>query len=254
MRFARPLFFLMALTLASGVAQADEKPFSDAKKAEIGEIVKSYLMSHPELIQEALNELDKKQRDAEAQAQKAAVASLSPDLIKAENGVVLGNPTGDVTLVEFFDYNCGYCKKAMADIMGLMKTDPKLRVVLRDFPVLGPDSVEASKVALAVRSQLTGAKYMEFHQKLLESRGRIGKDRAIEVAQSLGADPAKIEKEIESAEIKKLLGNTMRVADQLRIGGTPAFVVADGVIVGAVGQEALADTIKAARTCGKSAC
>jgi len=254
MRFARPLFFLMALTLASGVAGADEKPFSDAKKAEIGEIVKSYLMSHPELIQEALSELDKKQRGAEAQAQKAAVASLSPDLIKAENGVVLGNPTGDVTLVEFFDYNCGYCKRAMADIMGLMRTDPKLRVVLRDFPVLGPDSVEASKVALAVRSQLTGAKYMEFHQKLLESRGRIGKDRAIEVAQSLGADPAKIKKEIESAEIKKLLGNTMRVADQLRIGGTPAFVVADGVIVGALGQEALADKIKAARTCGKSVC
>lgn len=254
MRFARPLFFLMALTLASGVAGADEKPFSDAKKAEIGEIVKSYLMSHPELIQEALSELDKKQRDAEAQAQKAAVASLSPDLIKAENGVVLGNPTGDVTLVEFFDYNCGYCKRAMADIMGLMRTDPKLRVVLRDFPVLGPDSVEASKVALAVRSQLTGAKYMEFHQKLLESRGRIGKDRAIEVAQSLGADPAKIKKEIESAEIKKLLDNTMRVADQLRIGGTPAFVVADGVIVGALGQEALADKIKAARTCGKSVC
>ncbi|MFM8608174.1 MAG: DsbA family protein [Hyphomicrobiales bacterium] len=254
MRFARPLFFLMALTLASVVARADEKPFTDAKKAEIGEIVKSYLMSHPELIQEALNELDKKQRDVEAQAQKTAVTSLHPDLIKAENGVVLGNPSGDVTLVEFFDYNCGYCKKAMADIMGLMKADPKLRVVLRDFPVLGPDSVEASKVALAVRSQLSSAKYVEFHQKLIETRGRVGKDRAIEVAQSLGADPAKIEKDLDSAEIKKLLGGTMRAADQLRIGGTPAFVVADGVIVGAVGQEALADTIKAARTCGKSVC
>jgi len=254
MPFARPLLLVIGLALAAGSAQAQEKPFSDAKKVEIGEIVKAYLMSHPELIQEALNELDKKQRDAEAEAQKSAVTALSPELTKAENGVVLGNPSGDVTLVEFFDYNCGYCKKAMSDIMGLIKADPKLRVVLRDFPVLGPDSVEASKVALAVRNQLTGAKYMEFHQKLLESRGRIGKDRAIEVAKSLGADPAKIEKDLESAEIKKLLGGTMRAADQLRIGGTPAFVVADGVIVGAVGQEALADTIKSARACGKSVC
>lgn len=254
MTLARPLLVAFGLALALVTAQAQEKPFSDGKKAEIGEIVKSYLMSHPELIQEALNELDKKQRDAEAQAQKSAVASLSPDLLKAENGVVLGNPAGDVTLVEFFDYNCGYCKKSMADIMGLMKGDPKLRVVLRDFPVLGPDSVEASKVALAVRSQLSPAKYMEFHQKLLETRGRVGKDRAVEVAQSLGADTAKIEKDLESAEIKKLLSGTMRAADQLRIGGTPAFVVADGVIVGAVGQEALADSIKAARTCGKAVC
>lgn len=254
MRFIRPLLVVIGLALAASSVQAQEKPFTDAKKAEIGEIVKSYLMSHPELIQDALNELDKKQRDAEAQAQKSAVTALSPDLTNAENGIVLGNPSGDVTLVEFFDYNCGYCKKSMADIMGLMKADPKLRVILRDFPVLGPDSVEASKVALAVRSQLTGAKYMDFHQKLLESRGRIGKDRAIEVATSMGADRAKIEKDLESAEVKKLLGGTMRAADQLRIGGTPAFVVADGVIVGAVGQDALADTIKAARTCGKAVC
>ena len=254
MTLARPLLVALGLALALVGAHAQEKPFSESKKTEIGEIIKSYLMSHPELIQDALNELDKKQRDAEAQAQKSAVTALSPELIKAENGIVLGNPSGDVTLVEFFDYNCGYCKKSLADIMGLMKTDPKLRVILRDFPVLGPDSVEASRVALAVRGQLSGAKYMEFHQKLLETRGRVGKDRALEVAQSLGADLTKIEKDIESAEIKKLLGSTMRAADQLRIGGTPAFVVADGVIVGAVGQDALADTIKSARTCGKSVC
>ena len=105
MTLARPLLVALGLALALVGAHAQEKPFSESKKTEIGEIIKSYLMSHPELIQDALNELDKKQRDAEAQAQKSAVTALSPELIKAENGIVLGNPSGDVTLVEFFDYN-----------------------------------------------------------------------------------------------------------------------------------------------------
>ena len=236
------------------MAYADDTPFSDARKSEIGEIVKSYLMSHPEIIQDALNELEKRQRDAEANAQKAALASVGPDLVKAENGIVLGNPAGDVTLVEFFDYNCGYCKKSLSDVMNLMKDDPKLRIILRDFPVLGPDSIEASKVALAVRAQISGMKYMEFHQKLLESRGRVGKDRALQVAQELGADMAKLQKDLESAEIRRLIEGTMHAADALRIGGTPAFVVGDGVIIGAVGHDPLADAIRSVRSCGKAIC
>jgi len=231
-----------------------EEPLSDARKAEIGDIVKSYLMTHPELIQDALNALDQKQKDAESTAQKAALASLSKDLLKSENGVVLGNPDGDVTLVEFFDYNCGYCKKSLSDMMGLMKDDPKLRLILRDFPVLGPDSVEASAIALAARKQLTADQYMTFHQQLLTSRGRVGKERATQVAKDLGADMVRLAKDSESGETRSLLAATMRAADSLRIGGTPAFVVGDGVIVGAVGQDSLALAIKSVRACGKSTC
>ena len=231
-----------------------EEPLSAARKAEIGDIVKSYLLDHPELIQEALNALDQKQKDAEAAAQKVALSSLSASLLKAENGVVLGNPSGDVTLVEFFDYNCGYCKKSLSDIMGLMKDDPKLRLVLRDFPVLGPDSVEASLVALAVRKQLKADQYMAFHQKLLTSRGRVGKELALQAAHDSGADMAQLTKDMNSGESKPLIEATMRAADQLRIGGTPSFVIGDGVIVGAVGQETLASAIKSVRACGKASC
>ena len=179
---------------------------------------------------------------------------MSASLTKEENGVVLGNPKGDVTLVEFFDYNCGYCKKSLSDMMGLIKDDPKLRLVLRDFPVLGPDSVEASQVALAVRKQLKADRYMAFHQKLLMSRGRVGKELALQAAHDSGADMAQLSKDMESGDSKPLIEATMRAADQLRIGGTPSFVVGDGIIVGAVGQDALASAIKSVRLCGKVSC
>ena len=165
-------FLILGFFAPSMMAYADDTPFSDARKSEIGEIVKSYLMSHPEIIQDALNELEKRQRDAEANAQKAALASVGPDLVKAENGIVLGNPAGDVTLVEFFDYNCGYCKKSLSDVMNLMKDDPKLRIILRDFPVLGPDSIEASKVALAVRAQISGFGSRQFRCDFHDRFGR----------------------------------------------------------------------------------
>ena len=138
--------------------------------------------------------------------------------------------------------------------MGLMKDDPKLRLVLRDFPVLGPDSVEASLVALAVRKQLKADQYMTFHQKLLTSRGRVGKELALQAAHDSGADMAQLTKDMNSGESKPLIEATMRAADQLRIGGTPSFVIGDGVIVGAVGQETLASAIKSVRACGKASC
>jgi protein-disulfide isomerase len=139
-------------------------------------------------------------------------------------------------------------------MMGLMKDDPKLRVVLRDFPVLGPDSVEAALVALSLRKQFKADQYMAFHQKLLLSRGRVGKDQALQVARELGADMTRLTKDMDSGDTKPLIAATMRAADALRIGGTPSFVVGDGVIVGAVGQEALASAIKSVRACGKAAC
>ena len=116
---------------------------------------------------------------------------------------MLGNPHGNVTFVEFFDYNCGYCKRAMDDMLTLLKNDPKLKVVLKEFPVLGPGSVEAAQVAVAVRMQdKTGKKYLEFHQKLLGGRGQADKARALAVAKDVGLDMARLEKDMASAEVK----------------------------------------------------
>jgi protein-disulfide isomerase len=199
-------------------------------------------------------ELEKKQKDAEKAAQTAAMKDFSGALTNSPRNIVVGNPQGDVTVVEFFDYNCGYCKRAAADLREMIKGDPKLRVVLRDFPVLGPESVEASLVAIAAKNQIKPDKYWEFHQKLLDGRGRVGKEKAIAVAKEFGADPAKLEKDMQSAEVRAAIEETMRIGDALKLQGTPAFIVGDEIIFGAVGEGPLKNAIASVRKCGKAAC
>jgi len=159
------------LTLAAAPSSnADE--LSSSQRSEVERIVREYLIAHPEVLQEAMNELDKRQTAVQAEKHKAAIKEYSDALFSSPRQVVLGNPNGNVTFVEFFDYNCGYCKRAMDDMLTLLKDDPKLKVVLKEFPVLGPGSVEAAQVAVAVHMQdKTGKKYLEFHQKLLGGRG-----------------------------------------------------------------------------------
>ncbi|MBO0752622.1 MAG: DsbA family protein [Bradyrhizobiaceae bacterium] len=239
------------LMLAPPVA-AEE--FSAQQKSEIEQIIKGYLVSHPEVLQEAITELEKRQADAEQEKTKAAVASNAATLFNSGRQVVLGNPNGNVTLVEFFDYNCGYCKRALADMMDLLKTDPKLRIVLKEFPVLGPGSVEAARVAVAVRMQdKDGTRYLAFHQKLLGGRGQADKARALAVAKEVGFDMARIEADMESPEVKATLEETLKLGEQLGLNGTPSYIVGSDVVVGAVGIDALRGKVSTAR-CGKAQC
>ena len=158
---------------------------------------------------------------------------------------MLGNPDGKVTMVEFFDYNCAYCKRALPDMMSLLKSDPDLKFVLKEFPVLGPGSVEAAHVAVAARMQdPSGKKYIEFHQKLLGGRGPADKARALAVAKDVGFDVARIEKDMNSDEVKDTIDEDMKLADELGVSGTPSYVVGDQVVVGAVGLDELREKIK----------
>src|SRR6202043_1018035 len=161
---------LFALVLC-GAPAAQAQSFTDTQRGDIEAIVKNYLIGHPEVLEEAMNELSKRQAAVEAAKHEASVAKNADEIFNSPRGVVLGNKDGDVTFVEFFDYNCGYCKRAMTDMLDLLKNDPKLKVVLKEFPVLSEGSVEAAKVAVAVRMQdPTGKKYLDFHQKLLGGR------------------------------------------------------------------------------------
>ena len=155
------------------------------------------------LIQDALNELDKKQRDAEAQAQKSAVTALSPELIKAENGIVLGNPSGDVTLVEFFDYNCGYCKKDLAEVQSVVAQDPNLKVVMKEWPIFGPDSEFAAKAAMAAARQ---GKYWALHQALFANEGHVDQAVVEKLAKSVGIDVAKMKADMADKAIADKIG------------------------------------------------
>src|ERR1700722_12775255 len=150
-RLLAPALFALALCGTPPVASA--QGFSDRERGDIESIIRNYLIAHPEVLEEAMTELGKRQATAEAEKHEASVATNADAIFNSPHGVVLGNKDGDVTFVEFFDYNCGYCKRAMADMIDLMKTDPKLKVVLKEFPVLSQGSVEAAQVAVAVRMQ-----------------------------------------------------------------------------------------------------
>ena len=193
-------------------------------------------------------ELEKRQQAADAEKHRQVVKENSATLFSSPHQVVLGNPQGNVTMVEFFDYNCGYCKRALPDMLGLIKADSNLKFVLKEFPVLGEGSVEAARVAVAVRMQdSTGKKYIEFHQKLLGGRGPADKARALAVAKDVGFDMARIEKDMTSDEVKKTIDENMKLADALGVSGTPSYVVGHEVIMGAVGLDALKEKIEAER-------
>jgi protein-disulfide isomerase len=242
---------VLALAAPQAV-RADE--FSTAQRGEVERIVREYLVAHPEVIQEAMTELEKRQTAAEAEKHKAAVKKYSEALFSSPRQVVLGNPGGNVTFVEFFDYNCGYCKRAMNDMLTLLKDDPKLKVVLKEFPVLGPGSVEAAQVAVAVRMQdKTGKKYLEFHQKLLGGRGQADKARALAVAKDVGIDMARLDKDMASPEVKATLQENFKLAEALGLNGTPSYVIGDDVVIGAVGLDALKEKVNTSR-CGKPDC
>jgi protein-disulfide isomerase len=243
--------FVGTASLAVPVS-ADE--FTPAQKQELGAFIKDYLVNNPDVLREAIQALDKRDKEvADAERQKV-VASQSGALFSSKYQATIGNPTGSATLVEFFDYNCHFCKGALPDVTKLMKEDPNLKLVLKDYPVLGPGSVEAAKVASAARNQLPGDKFWAFHSKLLASHGPIGKTEALAVARDLGLDMEKLTKDMESKEVKSGLDEVMQLADALQINGTPTFVVGQDVVVGAVGYDRLKDKVDSVHKCGRATC
>jgi len=244
----------LACTMLVAPAAVNAQSFNDQQKTELQNIIREYLVQHPEVLQEAMAELEKRQVAAEAEKTKAAVKNNAQTLFDSSRQVVVGNAQGDVTLVEFFDYNCGYCKRALTDLTDLMKDDSKLRVVLKEFPVLGPGSQEAAQVAIAARMQdKSGKKYFDFHQRLLSGRGQADRARALAAAKEAGFDMAKLERDMTSPEVKATIEENMKLAEQLGLNGTPSYVVGSDVVVGAVGLEALKGKVKAAR-CTTASC
>jgi protein-disulfide isomerase len=245
---------LLALALGVAPQAAPAQSFSDVQRGDIEKIVREYIISHPEVLEEAMNELSKRQAAAESEKHQVTIAKNADTIFNSPRGVTIGNKDGDVTFVEFFDYNCGYCKRAMADMMEIMKADPKLKVVLKEFPVLSQGSVEAAQVAVAVRMQdPTGKKYLDFHQKLLGGRGAADKARAMAAAKDAGLDMAKLEKDLASAEVKATLEENLKLAESLGMNGTPSYVIGKQVVIGAVGVDSLKEKISTAR-CGRATC
>ena len=217
---------------------------------DVQRIVRSYLTENPDVLEDVLKEIVRRRSGGDGSAEaatKAAIKAHSAELFASPRQIVLGNPTGDVTLVEFFDYNCGYCRRALGDKLALMKDDPRLRIVLKELPVLGPGSREAASVAVAVGMQEGGGRYLAFHRALLEQRGRADQARALAVAREVGLDMTRLEADLASDEVRKTLDESVRLARALGIDGTPSYVVGDAVVIGAVGFDVLKERIAAAR-------
>jgi len=251
---SRPFFAaaFAAITLATAVP-AQAASFSESQQVEIGDLVKDYLMKNPEVIRDAMQELQRKEQSAEAEARKSGVAQHAEMLFNSKRHAVIGNPKGDVTLVEFFDYNCGYCKRAHADTQKLLDEDKGLRVILKEFPVLGQGSEEAAQVAVAV-NMLAPDKYKAFYDELLMSRGAVDGARAMAVAVDIGLDKAAIQAQLKNPEIAATINESYGLAQALGINGTPSYVLHNDVVVGAVGYDALKEKIKSVRACGSVTC
>jgi protein-disulfide isomerase len=254
------LFALASLTtaalylLASAFPAAHAEEFSSSQKAEIEAIIKDYLLQKPEVLREAIGVLEAREKAAEAKARQDVVSDSAGLIYSGANQAVVGNPNGKITLVEFFDYNCGYCKRALSDLSRLMKDNPDLRVVLRDFPILSPGSVEAARIANAARLQFPGPKFWEFHQKLLGSHGPVGKTEALAAAKDLGADMDKLAKDAAAPGVTAGIEESEKLAKSLQVNGTPTYVLGGDVVVGAVGYDELEAKVENIKKCGKAVC
>ena len=241
---------LLAGVLAGAMAlgtSAFAAEFNDKQRSELGDIIRDYLMQNPEVLRDAFQELQRREQVAEANRAQSAIKEHASAIFKSSGDLVAGNPDGSVTLVEYFDYNCGYCKRALPDVLKLVDEDKDLKIVMKEFPILGPGSTFAARAALASKAQ---GKYWEFHLALLELRGAATEQTVLKVAKNIGLDVDKLKKDMESPDVDKVLGTNMATAQALGINGTPAFVIDDKLIPGAVGYQTLSSTVDQIRKDG----
>ena len=235
-------------SLALAATALPASAFDDAEKAEIGTIVREYLLANPELMLELQQALEAKQQAEADQRRRDVIASSADALTRNAADPVLGNPAGDVTVVEFFDYNCGFCRRAHQDMKTLIESDPNVRFVLKEFPILGPDSQAAHTVAIAF-NRLKPDAYGTFHDRLMEAEGRVDEALAVSTAVELGVTEEALRAEMQSAEITASVEATYALADGLGITGTPSYVVGNEMISGALGADVLREKLAAAREC-----
>lgn len=222
-------------------------------KVAVEKIVHDYLLANPEVLAEVQTALQAKEEDARKAQESTVIAANAKEILHSPDDAVLGNPNGDVTIVEFYDYNCPYCKHALSDMDSLLAGDPKLRFVLKEFPILGEDSVHAHIVAEAFR-QLMPAKYEEFHHRLLGSKSRANEQSAIALAVSMGADETALRQAMKSPKIMQIFKDNYTLASKLNITGTPSYVVGDELVFGAIGLDTLVQKVANMRKCHHATC
>lgn len=227
--------------------------FSSEQKAGIEAIVKDYLLANPEILLEVQSRLEAKMEKEQEERLKTAIKSNADELYRRADAPSAGDPKGDITVVEFFDYNCGFCKRGFTDVSKLIENDKKIRVVFKELPILSKGSEEASRVALAAKKQ---GKYWEVHRALLEYRGSVDAESALKIAAKQGLDVDKLKADMDSPEVTAEITKVRELAQKMGINGTPHFLVGDRTIPGAPENlyEQIAGHVKDLRANGCEVC
>lgn len=243
-----PGALVLAFALASfggpGDGHAADGALTPAQAQAVRDLVRSTLVEDPSIIKEALTSLQRSEREQETVRSAEAIRQLAPVLNKPEGLTAMGNPDGDVTVLVFSDYNCGYCKQVLTSLREVMKADPGLRLYVLELPILGPDSVEAARLALAANAQ---GKYEKLHRALIEHRGRMDAKTLLSIAQAEGLDVERLKKDAQSADVERIIAQSYGLAEALGVSGTPAFVIGQRLVPGAVPKETMIKLINEAR-------
>ena len=235
-------FLLAAGVSAPGPARADG--FTEAQKAALEQMIRDYIMQHPEVVMESLSNMQARQKADEEEQAKLRVAAHRQALERRPGDPVIGNPDGDVTIVEFFDYQCGYCKSMVPSLVALTKADKGVRVVLKELPILGPVSEIAARASLASMKQ---GRYEPYHIALMAVRGRLTEQAVYQAAVEVGLDVAKLKQDMGAPEVDAHIQDVRELAGTLDIRGTPGFTIGDKLIPGAFSPEQLLAYVRGAR-------
>lgn len=230
--------------LPSSSRAQEDQPLTPKQQDAVKKMIHDYIMENPSVIADAIEALRQKEELAAEISARKAIMDRKSEILDDPESPVLGNPKGDVTLVEFFDYRCPYCKNMLDMVMDTVKADGKVRLVMKELPILGPDSVTASRAALASRNQ---KKYDEFHRALMRLKGPVNEATVMKTAAEVGLNVEKLKKDMDDDRIDTVLKNNIQLAHALNITGTPGFIIGDQITPGAMSQQALKQMIDQAR-------
>ncbi len=233
----------IACFLAAAPAGAAEE-LTVPQMQQIELLLRRLLMEKPEILIEAIEEYRRRQQAAAKAETRQTLVDKREEIFEDPDSPVAGNPNGDVTLVEFFDYQCGYCKSVVDRVAGAVARDKNIRWVFKEFPILGPASVFAAQAALAAHRQ---GKYPKFHLALMRARGKLTDAKVLRIAERTGLDMTRLQADMKTPEIDAMIEQNKRLADALNVRGTPAFVIGDVLVPGAIDEATLQRLIAGAR-------
>jgi protein-disulfide isomerase len=245
----KPLLVAAISVFMLGTAPAIAAGFSAEDKAAIDAQIRAYILDNPEVIVEAMQVLEERQAQDAKAADKAKLSRLADEILNDGYSFVGGNPNGDVTLVEFIDYRCGFCKRAHDGVKALVEADPNLRYVVKEFPILGPESTFAARIAMASMKQ-GDTIYLAVNDALMSHQGEMDQNEVMRLATEAGANLEQLQKDADNPEIADHIRRTYALARQLEINGTPGFIIGDEIVRGFVPYDALREMVEDTRANG----